>query len=147
MYLAFNDLVEMFESFRGVQDADHLYYTISDNAKVPQPRGLFIPISEESGELLEAIANGAIAVVWESKKPVPHYTPNHFPVFFTDNLVASLRRILQKQIDKLDGELEVKMMKTNLVILNKELLKENKQTYDIAVMIEKLADQRSERGE
>lgn len=147
MYLAFNDLVNMFRNFKGVQEADHLYYTVSDSAKMPQPRGLFVPISEESGELLDAIANGAIAAIWDTKKKVPAYTPNHFPVFFTDEPVEAVRRILQMLLEKLDGEIEEKMMMTNFVFLNKELLKENKQTYDIAVMLEKIAEFKSERGE
>ncbi|MGX6442041.1 hypothetical protein ACWM35_02250 [Neobacillus sp. K501] len=147
MYLAFNDLVEMFEKFKGVQEADHWYYTVTDSAKMPQPRGLFLPISDDSGDLLEAIANGAIAAVWDSKKQVPHYTPNHFPVFYTDEPVAALRHVLKMLLEKLDGEIEEKMIKTNFVILNKELLKENKQTYDIAVMLEKIAERKSERGE
>lgn len=147
MYLAFNDLVDLFKNFKGVQEANHLYYTVSDSAKLEQPRGLFMPISEESGDLLEAINNGAIAAVWDSKKQVPHYTPNQFPIFFTDEPVAALRSILQMLLEKLDGEIEEKMIKTNFVILNKELLKENKQTYDIAVMLEKIAERKSERGE
>ena len=32
---------------------------------VAQPRGLFIPLNDDSGELLDAIANGAIAAIWE----------------------------------------------------------------------------------
>lgn len=151
MYLAFKDLVHLFQNYKGVQEADHLYYTVSDNAKISQPRGLFIPINEQSGELLDAIANGAIAAIWDSKKPVPHYTPNHFPVFFTDEPVNALRNILTFYFEKLDGEIAEKMKMTKFVLLNKKLLKENKQTYDIAVMIDKIsaikADYKTEGGE
>lgn len=39
----------------------------------------------------------------------------------------------------MDGEKAEKMNMTNFVFLNKKLLKENKQTYDIAVMLEKIS--------
>jgi hypothetical protein len=83
MYLAFDDLVTIFPEFKGIKEADHLYFTVTDNADREQTRGLFIPLNDDSGELLDAIANGAIAAVWDKKKQIPRYTPNHFPIFFT----------------------------------------------------------------
>ena len=32
MYLAFNDLVTLFSDYKGVREADHLYFTVTDNA-------------------------------------------------------------------------------------------------------------------
>nr|WP_263328099.1 hypothetical protein [Neobacillus sp. Marseille-Q6967] len=139
MYLAFKDVRAQFEDFKGVEENEHLYYTVSNNAVVPQPRGLFVPLNDSSGELLDAIANGAIATVWDKGKKLPHYTPNHFPVFFTDDPAGSVRKILALYLEKLDGDNVKKMNMTKFVFLNKELLKENKETYDIAVMLEKLA--------
>ena len=100
MYLAFNDLVTLFSDYKGVKEADHLYVTVTDNAAEAQPRGLFIPLNDDSGELLDAIANGAIAAIWEREKPVPKYTPNHFPIFFTDNPIEAVREILRSYILK-----------------------------------------------
>jgi UDP-N-acetylmuramyl pentapeptide synthase len=139
MYLAFNDLVKLFSDKRGIKDADHLYITVTDDAKAIQTRGLFIPLSEDSGELLEAIANGAIAAILDKKKQLPKYTPNHFPIFFTDNPIEAVRELLRFYIEKIDGDRAEKMNMTNFVFLNKKLLKENKETYDIAVMLEKIA--------
>ncbi|MFS0778738.1 hypothetical protein ABC255_22365 [Neobacillus sp. 3P2-tot-E-2] len=139
MYLAFNDLVKLFSDIRGIKEADHLYITVTDNANAMQTRGLFIPLSEDSGELLEAIANGAIAAIWDKKKQLPKYTPNHFPIFFTDNLIETVRELLKFYIEKIDGDKAEKMNMTNFVFLNKKLLKENKETYDIAVMLEKIS--------
>ncbi|MEH7492988.1 hypothetical protein [Neobacillus niacini] len=139
MYLAFNDLVKLFSDIRGIKEADHLYITVTDNANAMQTRGLFIPLSEDSGELLEAIANGAIAAIWDKKKQLPKYTPNHFPIFFTDNLIETVRELLKFYIEKIDGDIAEKMNMTNFVFLNKKLLKENKETYDIAVMLEKIS--------
>jgi hypothetical protein len=138
MYLGFNDLVTIFSDFKGIKEADHLYFTVTDNAVIEQKRGLFIPLNNASGELLDAIANGAIAAIWDKKKQVPRYTPNHFPIFFTDKPIEGVRDLLRIYIEKIDGDKTEKMDMTKFVFLNKELLKENKETYDIAVMLEKL---------
>ncbi len=139
MYLAFNDLVKLFSNIRGIKEADHFYITVTDDAKAMQTRGLFVPLNEDSGELLEAIANGAIAAIWDNKKQLPKYTPNHFPIFFTDNPIEAVRELLQFYIEKMDGDKAEKMNMTKFVFLNKKLLKENKETYDIAVMLDKIS--------
>jgi hypothetical protein len=139
MYLAFEDLVTIFPDYKGVSEADHLYFTVSDYAGTEQTRGLFIPLNDDSGELLDAIANGAIAAIWDKKKQLPRYTPNHFPIFFTENPTSGVRDLLRFYFDKIDGDNREKMNMTKFAILNKKLLKENKETYDIAVMLEKLA--------
>lgn len=138
MYLAFNDLVTLFSDYKGVKDADHLYFTVTDSANIEQKRGLFIPLNDVSGELLEAIANGAIAAIWDKKKQVPRYTPNHFPIFLTDKPIEGVRDLVRLYLEKIDGDKTEKMDMTKFVFLNKKLLKENKETYDIAVMLEKL---------
>jgi UDP-N-acetylmuramyl pentapeptide synthase len=138
MYLAFNDLVKLFSDIRGIKEADHLYLTVTDDAKVMQSRGLFIPLNDDSGELLEAIANGAIAAIWDKNKQLPKYTPNHFPIFFTDNPTQAVRELLRFYIENMDGEKTEKMNMTKFAFLNKKLLKENNETYDIAVMLEKI---------
>ncbi|WP_413301458.1 hypothetical protein AA0X95_21555 [Bacillus sp. 1P10SD] len=139
MYLALNDLVHLFSEKQGVQD-DMLFYTMSDQASVAQPRGLFVPVNEESGELSEAIANGAIAAVWEREKKLPHYTPNHFPIFITDDYYEAIGKILNYYIEKLDGETDRIMEITNIKFTNKKLLNKNKESYDIAVMLKMIAD-------
>jgi UDP-N-acetylmuramyl pentapeptide synthase len=139
MYLAFNDLVTLFPNFKGVREAEHKYNTVTDHASTVQTRGLFIPLNDNSGELLDAIANGAIAAVWDKEKPVPRYTPNHFPVFFTDNPVKGVLDLLRFYYEKLDGDNVDQMDITKFIFLDKKRLKESKETYDIAVMLEKIA--------
>jgi UDP-N-acetylmuramyl pentapeptide synthase len=137
MYLALKDFKELFQDTRGVQD-DLLFYTITDHAHCSQPKGVFVPLNEKSGELAEAIANGAIAAIWDKGKKIPHYTPNHFPLFFTNNPAEAVRNLLQFYIEKLDGETEKKMEITKFNLLNKKLLNNNNETYDIAVMLKKV---------
>lgn len=47
--------------------------------------------------------------------------------------------MLRFYFDKIDGDKVEKMNMTDFAFLNKKLLKENKETYDIAVMLEKIA--------
>jgi UDP-N-acetylmuramyl pentapeptide synthase len=134
MYLALKDLASLFDSHRGIKD-DHMFVSVSDQASEPQPKGLFVALNENSGELSEAISNGAIAAIWNHEHKVPSYTPNHFPIFFTDDTAEAMVIILKRYIDKLDGEKDKIMEITTFKFSNKELLNKNKETYDIAVML------------
>jgi UDP-N-acetylmuramyl pentapeptide synthase len=135
MYLDLKDLAFLFHDHRGAQ-VDLSVFTFTDDSKRRQPKGVYIPLSEESdgGELQEAIANGAIAAIWDKGKKLPRYTPNHFPLFFTSNLVEALQMVVQFYLEKLSGE-ETKEMETTKFVLNK-----NDLSYDIAVMLEKISD-------
>ncbi|MGG1678810.1 hypothetical protein ACIFOT_24275 [Neobacillus sp. NRS-1170] len=140
MFLALTDLSGLFIDHQGVQD-EHLIYTVTDQANVIQPKGLFVPVNDGAEELSEAIANGAIAAIWERGKRLPHYTPNHFPVFFTSDSVEAIQKLLQHYLEKINGEIEATMEITNFKFSNKELLNKNRETYDIAVMLKKLTKQ------
>ncbi|CRK80582.1 hypothetical protein [Neobacillus massiliamazoniensis] len=135
MYLDLKDLAFLFNDHRGAQ-VDLSVFTFTDDSKCRQPKGVYIPLSGESdgGELQEAIANGAIAAIWDKGKKLPRYTPNHFPLFFTSNLVEALQMVVQFYLEKLSGE-ETKEMETTKFVLNK-----NDLSYDIAVMLEKISD-------
>jgi UDP-N-acetylmuramyl pentapeptide synthase len=135
MYLDLKDLAFLFNDHRGAQ-VDLLVFTFTDDSKCRQPKGVYIPLNGESdgGELQEAIANGAIAAIWDKGKKLPRYTPNHFPLFFTSNLVEALQMVVQFYLEKLSGE-ETKEMETTKFVLNK-----NDLSYDIAVMLEKISD-------
>ncbi|MCD4838433.1 hypothetical protein LRS37_05990 [Neobacillus sedimentimangrovi] len=139
MLLAYNDLANIVSKKQGVQ-GDFFFKTVTDMANVYQPKGLFIPINEESGELAEAITHGAIATIWDSERKLPSYTPNHFPVFFTNNLADTIARLLQCYIEKLNGETNKQMEITNFNFSNKKLLNKNNETYDIAVMLNKIKE-------
>ena len=137
MYLALKDLESLFDSSRGIQD-DLLFASVSDQANEAQPKGLFVSFNGKNGELSEAIANGAIAAIWNQDHDLPRYTPNHFPVFFTNDTAASIVTILKRYIEKLNGETDKIMEITNFKFSNKKLLNKNNETYDIAVMLNEL---------
>ncbi|WP_251549061.1 hypothetical protein [Neobacillus muris] len=139
MLLSVKDLAELFPNKQGVEDEIWIH-EVCDQASVLQGRGLFVPL-ENSGELSEAIANGAVAVIWDKNTQLPRYTPNHFPVFYTDNLGLAVTTILEHYIEKLNGEIDKNMSITNFKISDKKLLKKNRQTYDIAVMHNVITEQ------
>ncbi|MFZ7946745.1 MULTISPECIES: hypothetical protein [Bacillaceae] len=149
MFLALNDLASLFPDKQGIQD-EMLFYTVTDEANIDQPKGLFIPFNESSGELLDAIAHGAIAAIWDREHKLPRYTPTYFPVFYTDDLADAIRKIITLYCEKLDGETKKHMEITNFKFSNKKLLNKNKQTYDIAGILEmltaKLANDSEGRG-
>jgi UDP-N-acetylmuramyl pentapeptide synthase len=128
------DLGGLFDSSRGIQD-DFLFASVSDQANEAQPKGLFVSYNGMNGELSEAIANGAIAAIWNQEYDLPRYTPNHFPVFFTNDPADAIVTILNRYIEKLNGETDKIMAITNFKFSNKKLLNKNNETYDISVLL------------
>ncbi|MBO0959208.1 hypothetical protein J1P26_05635 [Neobacillus sp. MM2021_6] len=142
MYLALSDVAGLIPDKQGIQD-EMVFHTITDHANTSQPKGLFVAINKESGDLLEAIANGAIAAIWDQEEKLPGYTPTYFPVFFTTDMAWAVKEILTHYYEKLDGESIKHMEITNFIFSNKKLLNKNKQSYDIAGILEKLTNKRS----
>jgi UDP-N-acetylmuramyl pentapeptide synthase len=140
MYLSLQDFTHLFERSRGANE-NLVFQTVTDDSRASQPKGVFVPINQESGELGEAIANGAIAAIWEKDKEIPRYTPNHFPIFFVSDLSDAVLKLLKFYVEKLDGDIEGKMEITNFDFLNKKLLNKNNETYDIAVMLDQIKTQ------
>lgn len=137
MLLAYRDVANLFVEKQGIR-GDFLFFSVTDQADVTQPKGLFIPVNEESGSLSRAIENGAIAAVWDKQSELPAYTPNHFPVFFTSDCRNALQQIIKIYYEKLIGETEKKMVMTDFKISNKKLLNKSSESYDIAVMLKKI---------
>ncbi|MCM3768019.1 hypothetical protein [Neobacillus niacini] len=146
MLLSFNDVAHLFSEMQGVT-VEMEFYTVTDQADEIQPRGLFVPLGEESRELSRAIANGAVAAIWTKGEQLPRYTPNHFPVFFADDPLEAVIRIIQHYNEKLNGETDCIMEMTNFKISNKKLLNKNHKTYDIAVMLKQLSEKQDHNRE
>jgi UDP-N-acetylmuramyl pentapeptide synthase len=139
MYLAFRDVAELFADKKGVHEAEQFYCTVSDQSNSRQPKGLFIAWNDDMGELMDAIANGAIAAIWDNKRKLPHYTPTQFPVFFTNDTVGAVREILKKYIEKLDGDQTEKMNMTNFFLKNKKFFTNEPEIEAISGLIEELS--------
>lgn len=140
MLLAYGDLAELFPMMKGIQDQELFFHTVATNSDMPQFRGLFIPLKEQTAELNKAIENGAVAALWEEGKEIPRYTPNHFPVFFTNDLLKGLKDMMELYIEKITNAQKEELEVTNFLFSDEILLKERNLTYDIAVMAEKIND-------
>ena len=140
MLLAYGDLAKLFPKMKGIQDHELFFHTVATISDVPQFRGIFIPLDENTGELKKAIENGAVAALWREEKLIPRYTPNHFPIFFTNDLLKGLKDMMELYIEKLNQQQKAGIKVTNFLFSDEILLKENKLTYDIAVMAEKIKD-------
>ncbi|WP_042356338.1 hypothetical protein [Bacillus rubiinfantis] len=145
MYLTLKDLAALFPEKRGIDDILS-FHTVSDRADLSQPKGLFISLNNVSDQLSKAIANGAIAAIWQQGEELPPYIPNQFPVFYTADLAESVIKLLEFYIDKLNGETNNKMQYTNFQFSSKKLHNKNNQTYDIAVLLNKLVAIQEGRG-
>lgn len=135
--LTYQDVSGLFPKTSGIKDDAIQFYTVSCQAGAKQPKGLFVPVSEESGSLQEAISNGAIAAVWPENVPVPGYAPNHFPLFYAENILKGLEKIMKSYLDYLTQHEELNDS-TKVIFEHKGLLNEKDSTYDIAVMAENI---------
>ncbi|NMD69407.1 hypothetical protein HHO41_03835 [Bacillus sp. DNRA2] len=127
MYLEFEILKAVFPKVVGLDDHQMAFHSIAVTGDALQPKGLFLPILENEGDLLHAINHGAIAAVWDEFIPIPAYTPNYFPLFLTKQLFADIEKLLSLYKEKVLQEEDVKEMS---ILVDVELLKEKISTYD-----------------
>ncbi|MBT2637236.1 MULTISPECIES: hypothetical protein [unclassified Bacillus (in: firmicutes)] len=135
--LTYQDVSSLFSRTTGIKGENIRFHTVSSLAEAKQPKGLFVPVSNDSGTLQEAISNGAVAAVWPEGEQVPAYAPNHFPVFYTKDNLKGLEKIMNSYYDYLSQHEEIKE-RTKFIFLNKALLNEADESYDIAVMAENI---------
>ena len=82
MMLTYEDLVNLFPNKKRFNDPSHsLSYSYPLLLSYSQPKGIFIPLYHDSGELQEAIANGAIGTLWEYDKAFQIICPIIFLFF------------------------------------------------------------------
>lgn len=143
--LTYQDVSSLFSRATGIGDENIHFHTVSSLAVAKQPKGLFVPVSSDSGTLQEAISNGAVAAVWPEGEQVPAYAPNHFPIFYTQDNLKGLEKIMNSYYDYLTKH-EDTNERTKFIFLNKALLNEADETYDIAVMAGNINDFGSNRN-
>jgi UDP-N-acetylmuramyl pentapeptide synthase len=139
MFLTYGDLAKLFPNKRGIQEHELYFHTVASNSSVFQPKGVFIPFEEGSGKLGQAIENGAIAALWDESEDIPAYTPNHFPIFITNDLLKGLKDMMELYIENINNVEQTQKEVTNFLFLDEVRLKESTATYDIAVMADKIS--------
>ena len=137
MALSYNLVQQAIPEAKGFSKDDLLFETLSLVADCHQPKSLFVPIytHDSSTELNTAIANGAIGAIWEKGKKLPSYTPNHFPVFYTNDLKEGI----QKMIAIYEKQLNAKANRTKFIFSEELSLNSIIETYDIAVIKEHIS--------
>ena len=135
MPLTYNELANLFPNRRGINDSVLHFHTVTAFSQVLQPKGIFIPLYRDSGELNEAIENGAIAAIWDEEKTLPSYTPSYFPVFLTNDLWKGLEDMLNQLSKKIASSEIIESDQTTFCLFHKNSLNRIKNTYDIAEMV------------
>jgi hypothetical protein len=135
MPLTYNELAYLFPNRKGINDSVLQFHTVTAFSQVLQPKGVFIPLYSDSGELNEAIENGAIGAIWDEKKTLPSYTPNYFPVFLTNDLWKGLEDMLNQLSKILSLSEEIESNQTTFCLFHKNSLNRVRNTYDIAGIV------------
>lgn len=143
MFLTYGDLAKLFPKVKGIQFHELFFHTVATISDVPQLKGIYIPFEDKTGELKKAIENGAIAALWDERKEIPPYTPNHFPIFFTNDLLKGLKDMMEIYLEKINQADKLQKEGTHFLFIDEMRLKENNSTYDIAVMAEKINNVRA----
>ena len=103
------------------------FHTVTAFSQVLQPKGIFIPLYKDSGELNEAIENGAIAAIWDEEKTLPSYTPSYFPVFLTNDLWKGLEDMLNQLSEKISSSEIIESDQTTFCLFHKNSLNKIKE--------------------
>ncbi len=102
--LTYEEIEKILPVSKGIKNAGMSFASIAFTSNEAQPKGLFIQNGEDE-DLQVAISNGAIAAVWPSKKELPSYTPNHFPVFLAEGgTLLAVVKILEENCHKVSLE-------------------------------------------
>lgn len=133
MFLTYGDIKHLFIKTQGYRDDDLAFFTVTTEASDFQLKGLFVPAKNGANRLQRAISNGAIASIWDVHEEIPFYTPNDFPIFFTNDINRCFVNMMELYLNKLKDVGNGKM--THFICDNK-----NKQTMDVQEMKIKLAE-------
>lgn len=89
-------LADFFTNFRGNINASEILEVNTDSRK-EMSQSLFIPLVGEKFDghefVLQAIENGAVALVWEEKRVIPSPVPDDFPIFLVNDTLTALQQL------------------------------------------------------
>ncbi|MBM7586738.1 hypothetical protein JOC86_003290 [Bacillus pakistanensis] len=101
--ILYRDIKKLYPITRGVEEESLKFESISCISTIKLKKALYIPLEGEKG-LFDAIQNGAISSLWDRSINLPKWIPNHFPVFFTDNIDYAVERIIGNYKNKMKQE-------------------------------------------
>src|SRR5699024_10643630 len=96
-------LTTIFNNFEGNPKTALSIQEVNIDSRKKTKDSLFIPIIGEKFDghefVLQAIDNGAVAVIWNSERQLPPDLPKDFPVFLVDDTVEALQLLSIKYRD------------------------------------------------
>ncbi|HEY4600397.1 MAG TPA: UDP-N-acetylmuramoyl-tripeptide--D-alanyl-D-alanine ligase [Cerasibacillus sp.] len=99
MLFTIHDLIQLFPNINEDIEKNTAIQSVSTDSRQDISDSLFVPIIGETFDghdyLLDAIANGAIAALWEQSKKIPASLPNGFPLFLVDDTISALQQLSQ----------------------------------------------------
>ncbi|MCE4048408.1 MULTISPECIES: hypothetical protein [Bacillaceae] len=129
MTLSYKTILQAIPDAKGYANEEINFLTVSFFSDEQQTKGLFAPLyGKESGDLSTAIANGAIGAIWDKEEEIPSYTPNHFPIFYTNDIKKGLYKMIELYEQNLNGQQQAKF------IYAKDKSAKALETYDGAVI-------------
>ena len=147
MPLTYHELARLFPERKGINDSVLHFHTVTAFSEVLQPKGIFIPLYSDSGELNEAIDNGAIAAIWDVKEDLPSYTPSYFPVFLINDLWKGLENMLNQFSEKIALNEIMESDPTTFCLSHKNSLNLVENTYDIAEVLKELKEKKKQSNQ
>ncbi|MBS4193894.1 hypothetical protein [Lederbergia citri] len=141
--LTYSDVVTLYPDTRGVKVNTLVYSCLTFDSSFNQPKGLFIG-SQRDCDLLKAIGNGAISVIWPKNIPIPAYTPNDFPVIFVDDSIEAMVKLVHKYTEKIT--LKKRGDATKMIFSSQELQKDS-MYYEIYCLLNGYKDSTEMRNE
>lgn len=104
MKLSITDLRQIFPNNRGSINENIMIDEVFTDSRKPVRKGLFIPITGDRFDghdfLMDAIHNGAVAVLWQKDKPIPSFVPTEFPIFFVSDTIKGLQALARNVLEK-----------------------------------------------
>ncbi|KAA0548028.1 hypothetical protein FZW96_09845 [Bacillus sp. BGMRC 2118] len=101
--LTLKDVRNIFEEQRGIGLESITFQSVTTNPDVVLPKSLFIPLSFDHDKNVKdlgvALTNGAVGTLWKKGDNVPRYLPTHFPVFFVENYLDALEKVVNYYIE------------------------------------------------
>jgi UDP-N-acetylmuramoyl-tripeptide--D-alanyl-D-alanine ligase len=90
-------LSEIFTDHKGNALAQVQISEVTTDSRKETASALFIPLAGAHFDgheyVMQALDNGAAAIIWTKDKPLPESIPADFPVFFADDTLAALQQL------------------------------------------------------
>ncbi|RKQ37397.1 UDP-N-acetylmuramoyl-tripeptide--D-alanyl-D-alanine ligase [Oceanobacillus halophilus] len=97
MLFTTKSLITLFPTTQGKVDEPIEIHEVNTDSRIDTSNSLFIPLVGENFDghqfVMQALEQGAVAVLWEKERTLPSSIPNDFPVFFVEDTLDALQKL------------------------------------------------------